>query len=386
MPGATYLAPYQNLRLNEVVIPGAHDAGVYTANRSNVQTQKLDIAGQAAAGCRFFDVRVATHKSKVNGQTVYTHTTFHLDGSMVNKHKVKGVTGIGSHQTLRNIGGWGGDLVAMLTAAKTFVTTNGTEFLIFKFSKCYNWASIAETCIAVLGDTQYKNGGNLNLKQVKELKGKVITVFDEEARTALTPVIQAQVGGHGLMFIRALYDKDTGTSKPYDPHFWGIQYFGKFSSTDSVDKNTRKQGATMSSGAATDKDVLGMMYWTTTGLIGNIRARNKQMWSATNQQALRDTWTSGLESAIDSRFGKEKDEAIRLAMTSGGALGGKLKSFMPNIVMMDFVSQKKCDVIEDLNRVAAQSLLKLFVPAPRGVQTGYTDQTESRTRLSQMRG
>ena len=32
MPGANYLAAYQNSRLNEVVIPGSHDAGVYTGN------------------------------------------------------------------------------------------------------------------------------------------------------------------------------------------------------------------------------------------------------------------------------------------------------------------------------------------------------------------
>jgi hypothetical protein len=384
MPGATYLAPYQHLKLNEVVIPGAHDSGIYAGGRSNVQTQKLDIAGQAAAGCRFFDVRVATLKHKVGGQTVYTHTTFHLAKGVINSN-VKGVAGIKTHQTVGHLGGWGGDLASMLADAKAFVEQNGTEFLIFKFSKCYNWASIAEMCIATLGDTQYKGGGNLNLKQVKDLKGKVITVFDEEARAELVPVIRAQVGAHGLMFIRALFDKDSGVSKPYDPNFWGIQYFGKFSSTDDISKNTRKQGETLSTGSATDKDVMGMMYWTTTGMLGNIRERNKQMWSLTNQQALRDTWTSGLESAISSRFGKEKDEALKLAMTSGGFLGGTLKSFMPNIVMMDFVSRRKCDVIEDLNRVAAQQLLKLFVPAPRGAKT-YTDQTQTFTRLSQMRG
>jgi hypothetical protein len=61
-------------------------------------------------------------------------------------------------------------------------------------------------------------------------------------------------------------------------------------------------------------------------------------------------------------------------MTSGGFLGGKLKAFMPNIVMMDFVSRRKCDIIEQLNQVAAQSLLALYIPAPRGPQA-YTDQT-----------
>jgi len=47
MPGNNYLSFYQTRKLNEVVIPGSHDAGVYTANSANVQTQALDIAAQA---------------------------------------------------------------------------------------------------------------------------------------------------------------------------------------------------------------------------------------------------------------------------------------------------------------------------------------------------
>jgi hypothetical protein len=369
MPGgAAYLAPYQNKKLNEVVIPGAHDAGVYTANRTNVQTQKLDIAGQADAGCRFFDVRVATHKSSVGGQSVYTHSTFHLDGSMINKHKVTSTPGITSHQTLRNIGGWGGELADMLQDAADFVHNNQSEFLIFKFSKCFNWVSIAELCITTLGNYQYKGGGNLNNKTVQDLAGTVITVFDEAARPELNALINRQVGGHGIMFITALYDADTGVSATYNPNYWGIQYFGKFSSTDSVNKNNRKQGALLTAGAATHMDALGMMYWTTTGLLGNIRERNKQMWTATNVLALQQTWESGLNASITHRFGSEANSAMMLAQNNGGALGGRLKSFMPNIVMMDFVSRRKCDIIEQLNTVGATSLQQLMVPAPRGPQ------------------
>lgn len=369
MPGRNYLSNYQNLRLNEVVIPGSHDAGVYTANRANVQTQGLDIAGQADAGCRFFDLRIATHKSTVGGQKVYTHKAFHLDQKLVVNNKVKNTPGIKSYQNVGHAGGWGGSLVDMLNQAKAFVIANTTEFLILKFSKCANWPDIAETCVNTLGPQHYKDAGNLNTKTVRQLSGKVITVFDESARKQLHPVISKQAGRpHGILFIKALYDKDTGKSSPYDPYYWGLQYFGKFSSTDNVDKNTRKQTQTLVDGAATDIDVVGMMYWTTTGLFGNIRARNNRMWTATNVAALQRTWESGLEAAITSRFGREKDSAMRLAQSTGGALGGRLKAFMPNIVMMDFVDTQKCDTVKQLNTVAATSLLQLMIPAPRGPQ------------------
>ncbi|WP_374945119.1 hypothetical protein [Sphingomonas sp.] len=384
MPGRTYLMPYRNRRLSEVVIPGAHDAGVYTQNSANVQTQSLDIGEQANAGCRFFDLRIAAYKANVGGQTVYQNKAYHLDGKLVVNHSVKNQGSIKSYQNVGHAGGWGGGLDEMLDQAKAFVEANETEFLILKFSKCNNWPSVAEACVARLGTAHYKDGGNLNNKLVRQLAGKVITVFDEEARKELTPVITAQRGSpHGILFVKALFDKKTGRSKGYEPGYYGLQYFGKFSSTDKVDKNTRKQAETLNAGAATHMDVLGMMYWTTTGLLGNIQARNASMWTETNIASLQKTWKSGLEASITHRFGNEIDSAMRLAQTSGGALGGRMKAFMPNIVMMDFVDDEKCNVIEALNTVAATSLLQLMVPAPKGPQP-TPNSIQSHNRLGQM--
>src|SRR4051794_18116244 len=45
-------------RLNDIVMAGSHDAGI-TGGGSNVQTQDLDIGGQASAGVRLFDLRIA---------------------------------------------------------------------------------------------------------------------------------------------------------------------------------------------------------------------------------------------------------------------------------------------------------------------------------------
>jgi hypothetical protein len=363
MPGPNYLANYQNKRLNEVVIPGAHDAGIHLAGRSNVRTQALDIANQAAAGCRFFDLRIASRKSTAGGVTTYTHRAYHLEGSLVVSSKVKGNPNISKHQTVAHAGGWGGDLVTMLTQARAFVQANPTEFLILKFSKCYNWADIARTCITHLNGPQwYTQWGNLNNRTVQELSGHVITVFSESAREEINPVVSSHLGSTGILYFRELYDADSGTSKAYDPAFSGMQYFGKFSSTSDVDTNTRKQSTLLTTGAATHMDVIGMMYWTTTGLLGDIQARNDQMWTQTNVAALQQTWRTGLQASIESRLGRERDAAILQAQW--GALGGRLKTFMPNIVMMDFVDLNKCNTVDGLNTVAGEDLRRLIVKPP----------------------
>jgi hypothetical protein len=365
VPGANYLAAYQNKRLHDIVIPGAHDSGVYTANADNVQTQALDIAGQADAGCRFFDCRIAAHRIKIDGHNRYVHTAYHLNDNLVNEHKVRSNSkNVGTWQSMRDLGGWGGTLTSMLHQASNFVTNNGREFIILKFSKCFNWAEVAEVVEQTLGPKRYLGGGNLNNKRVSQLAGTVVTVYDEAARSELDPYIarlNAAGTPHGILYSRALFDKKTKASKDYLRGFSGLQYFGKFSSTDDVDANTAKQGKVMVKGAATNVEVLGMMYWTTTGVFGNIRARNDQMWTQTNIRALQQTWKSGLEAAITERFGNDLDIAKRMIKQGNAMNGHRLKAFMPNIVMMDFVDRAKCDIVDGLNTVASHELNKLIL-------------------------
>jgi len=54
-------------RLNEVVMAGSHDAGI-TQGGGNAKTQGLDIRGQADAGVRLFDLRVAAAARGVQPQ------------------------------------------------------------------------------------------------------------------------------------------------------------------------------------------------------------------------------------------------------------------------------------------------------------------------------
>ena len=147
-------------KLNEIVIAGSHDAGI-TEGGSNVQTQSLDIAGQAAAGVRLFDLRIAASAGSVQhglGKEAQLRA-FHADSKLMkNETKTRYMPDVGRTETITRTklrgGAFGAGLNDMLEQARSFVRTYPTEFLIFKFDKCTNWALIAETCASALGHTR----------------------------------------------------------------------------------------------------------------------------------------------------------------------------------------------------------------------------------------
>jgi len=365
----TLMTRYRTKALNQVVLSGAHDAGIYTEGlKSNVQTQYLDIGEQARHGCRFFDMRIAFQKIKSTGGTQYVSKAYHADKSLVTDKKVKrehqlSLGGrVSTHQKLKLDGGtfgdWGDTLYRMLDQARAFVAdpANADEFLILKFAKCSNWAEVAKSCVDRLQGNHYSLGGNLNTTPISSLGGSVITIFPDDAE------VRGQMPNNpGIMYYRELYDPLTRRSTGYEATFPGFQYFGKFSSTEKISDNAQQQKTLMLTGAATDPNAIGMMYWTTTGSLGNIRQRNAKMWEGPNVRSLKETWHSGLKASIDNHAG---DELRLITALGGGAVGsfaGRLKLFMPNIVMMDFVDSSKCDIIDGLNDVTPNELQQLYM-------------------------
>ncbi len=353
------LVGYANRKLNEIVIPGSHDGGIYMYAKDNVQTQALNIFEQAMAGIRFFDIRIAVQAIRMNdGTTVNVSKAFHLDQKLIGGKK-------NTTQSMGKFGGWGGSLQQILMDAQRYVTQYPSEFLILKFSKSFGWPNIFTLCKNILGNDQYKpNWGfrNLNTATVGSLAGKVITLFP--------PAILAEFEQKGVLDIRnvadtdwgflpfkELYNAETKKCDSYDMAGNGLQYFGKFSSTSKVDDNTRKQRKLMESGGGSaDPAVVGMMYWTTTGLFANIRNRNDTMWTNGSQSALINTWTSGLEGSIRNQLGHKQNLLEVLNMNHGNML----KAFMPNIVMMDFSNRQRCNTIYGLNGVTPQDLDRMI--------------------------
>jgi hypothetical protein len=109
-----------------------------------------------------------------------------------------------------------------------------------------------------------------------------------------------------------------------------------------LNENISKQTKLMAKGGNGDPNVMGMMYWTTTGINDSIRERNDGLWTTPNVARLKEMWHNGLQTAIESRISK-------YTKIKGFAGGHKLKAFMPNFVMIDFADEAKCKHILELN-------------------------------------
>jgi len=369
-----FLKQFANKQLNQIVFPGAHDAGIYGEGKSNVITQGLDMGEQAAAGVRFFDMRIAT---VLRSDGTYEQKSYHLNQGLVVNQKHKGAkpAEVQSHQKVSALGGWGKDtLTDMLTQAQGYVGANPSEFLIMKFSKCYNLQSVVDTCVRVLGDSQFnhnKSGNqaiNLNKRTVSSLGGKVITLFDPKELAKLSGVVGGQIYS-GCLSFGELYDKETKSSKAYDAAFHGLQYFGKFSDTSDVKDNTKKQKKLMEAGTACDKNAMGMMYWTTTGMTGDIKERNDKMWNGVNSKALRDVWEGGYKKAMAHQLGLLNFNNLYLSNNRHYVANkNSWTSFTPNIVMIDFADYQKCVTIFNLNRVKNEMLEQLMQQSGKPIE------------------
>src|SRR4051794_22747170 len=107
-----------NVRLNELVLPGSHDAGMYTvtanwtlgAGDEWAQTQTLPFFGQLTAGSRYFDVRAYIYKKQL-------------------------ITGHGTG----SYGAYGGYLSEIIDDVKRFLGSEAgkNEVVILKFSHTY---------------------------------------------------------------------------------------------------------------------------------------------------------------------------------------------------------------------------------------------------------
>ncbi|WP_162902209.1 PI-PLC domain-containing protein [Facilibium subflavum] len=156
------------LMLNQIVIPGAHDAGMsetrnctFFVKPSWTKAQRLNIYDQAAAGVRYFDIRVDYDHGKL--------TTFHRDSM-----------GDGcSGESLKDV----------LDQAIQFLHDYPSEFLILKFSHTrsnegHNAADIDTKVVNLLKAKPYDNylykpvvSENLAYTDISKLRGKLVAVF-----------------------------------------------------------------------------------------------------------------------------------------------------------------------------------------------------------------
>ena len=345
----TYYELGKKKQLNEIVVAGTHDAGI-TGGGSGVQTQTLDIMGQAKSGVRFFDIRVAAAVSSKTGKSVAELRAFHADDKVVMKLdrtlvlKGAGSTAVDVKQSKLAGGAFGLGLTDMLQQARNFVHSDigKDEFLILKFDKCTNWNHIATACRDTLGLALYTAAGNLNIKTLEDLRGKVIVLFSKSGLKEITGSTK------GILTFKNLSAEGASYERKYD----GLQYYGKggtspFNPINKIKQNVKKQTKLMAgAGALGNPEVIGMMYWTTTGLIESIKKRDDGMWDAPNVAKMKSLWSQGLGDFVNAR--------VSLPSSNPLAQAQQRRSFFPNIVMIDFADDTKCQKIRDLNDLTAQ--------------------------------
>lgn len=161
--------------LKDIVIPGSHDAGMSvlfetggsqksTINECNTLTQTKSIEKQIKEGIRMFDLRTGV-----------------LRDTIFLKHSSSDCMDMAIG------GGYGERLEPVLHAAKSFLTENPGEFLIFGFShfcpKEMAVDKLASEIIRVLGKEHVYLRGNKGLQDITigELSGKVLLAFESDS-------------------------------------------------------------------------------------------------------------------------------------------------------------------------------------------------------------
>lgn len=173
--GDLLLPSRKKYSLKDVVIPGAHDAGMSvltgvggkgekTINDCNTLTQVQSIEKQLNAGIRMFDLRIDQKK-----------------GELFTKHAPSDC------MEDAIAGGYGEKLSGVLKAVRKFLTTNKNEFVILSFThfceKDLSLADQAKMITETLGEENlfYANGKKLADILLQELAGKVMITFEDHA-------------------------------------------------------------------------------------------------------------------------------------------------------------------------------------------------------------
>lgn len=303
-----------NKTLNEITIPGSHDAGVYEDDAKAVGLgwktlavcQTGDLRDQCDKGSRFFDLRI-------NSKGLASHTT------------------AGS-------GAVGGELGKMMRDVGSFLVNNPSEFVILRFSKCADHKNLVGTLTERFAHILYKGSGNIARTKLSAVRGKAIAVFStgEDFKKYIDPK-------RGIL----PFKKHSGSSEDAE----GLVTCGAHTGVVNIEKVMKKQLEMVHAhDTHTDDGHLSVLYWTQTGssnikgsTTGNAGTHTK---TATLMQTLKqevaDAKNNGM-GAFGSVVVAEKLKRMRMAVAHPK---------MPNVVMYDFVNAATSGQIIELNNPA----------------------------------
>lgn len=195
-------APARPKTLQDIVLPGSHDAGMSvltatggtqagTINECNTLTQVLPVSAQLRQGIRMFDLRVGTY----NGLLYTKHCSSDCMADAIG-------------------GGYGEALAPLLDSIRVFLEAHRGEIVLVTFSHfCEREIAIsalADSVLAHLGDRVARITGNPAKIPLPELAGKVLVTFEGYARRdgSVDSCSIADYSGGGVNFRRAYAGTD----------------------------------------------------------------------------------------------------------------------------------------------------------------------------------
>lgn len=280
------------MRLNQLMMPGSHDAGMSETHHCQfyiptglVLTQSLPISGQLASGSRYLDIRID-----------YDHEEL-----------------VTYHRNDEGNGCNGQSFEAVLKEVSTFLQQHPTETAILKISHIRNdrgdAAATKTRIVNYLNSSSYKgffytsSDANVNLqtKTLRDVKGKIILVFDygNSSDPKQPPYIQPSEG-------RFRYKDGFHADVCSGQSNTNITICDKYKNTDDYDTMSRDQISKWNSSAGVWSDRLFLLSWTLT------------------PQGL--TWVSTLAKEANGHL-----PSVLQTQMSGGAK-------KPNIVYIDYIN------------------------------------------------
>ncbi|HEX2052447.1 MAG TPA: phosphatidylinositol-specific phospholipase C domain-containing protein [Actinomycetota bacterium] len=227
------LAVNPTVRLNEITMPGSHDAGMYRPGvTTSANTQHLPIYDQLTAGARYFDLRVCAWNV-----TELELWTYH------------GAS-------------YGGRLDDILDDVKRFIVANPTEavFLKFRSNVSGDQKPTVDLVTSKLAGHLYSAASTpvFPEESLANLKGKVVAAFHPDYDPSL-------INSNNGTFPYSDYgNEDSGAFLPHsDNHYLGV--YDSYSNDNAIRGMSADQQQKRTSCAGVGNDYLFLFSWTLTG-------------------------------------------------------------------------------------------------------------------------
>ena len=315
-----------------MTVPGSHDAGVskiFNAAKGWISglspgsyiCQEFDIAGQLAAGARFFDIRFGIRNDEATTE----------------------------HQKI-GFGGWGEDATSIFQSIDAFLATNTKEFVMLRISHTNETAGLkvfqAQQAKLNIART-FRPGTQVNIANTRigELRGKAVVAYAKDA-------IEEPDSTKGQI----RFGKTSKASRE------GLVTCSKFPESNDMAlidyKSAKRTAEHKALGCnhgtdATSSDHLFMLYWQMTG--GNVETNTKRgaTPAASDQAAKTCDTTKGthynLKYLLNAfLMGELSGKSATHSHITGNAVQpypsrdtNRFK-WVPNIINLDFLNEDLC--------------------------------------------